>query len=81
VQFFANQIPIHAQAHSAAMIVVADTTPINYLVPIGYPFVLRDLFQQVILSPRRSSRIAVPSGARRDSSVVCVIAGLVNCSR
>src|SRR5207249_4429764 len=31
------------------MIVVADTTPINYLVLIGYPSVLRDLFQQVIL--------------------------------
>jgi predicted nucleic acid-binding protein len=31
------------------MIVVADTTPINYLVLIGYPSVLRDLFQQVVL--------------------------------
>ena len=31
------------------MIVVADTTPINYLVLIGYPSVLRDLFQQVIV--------------------------------
>ena len=31
------------------MIVVADTTPINYLVLIGYPSILRDLFQQVIL--------------------------------
>lgn len=31
------------------MIVVSDTTPINYLVLIGYPSVLRDLFQQVVL--------------------------------
>jgi len=31
------------------MIVVADTTPINYLVLIGYPSVLRDLFEEVIL--------------------------------
>ena len=31
------------------MIVVADTTPINYLVLIGYSSVLRDLFQRVIL--------------------------------
>ncbi|MEW6129464.1 MAG: DUF3368 domain-containing protein [Acidobacteriota bacterium] len=31
------------------MIVIADTSPINYLILIGYTDILRDLFSQVIL--------------------------------
>lgn len=50
------------------MIVVSDTAPINYLVLIGCPTVLRDLFQEVVIpsavfqelnSPRAPEEIRV----------------------
>ncbi len=33
------------------MIVVADTTPLNYLVQLGYPDVLRELYGRVLVPP------------------------------
>lgn len=33
------------------MIVVADTTPLNYLVQLGYPEVLRELYGRVLVPP------------------------------
>ncbi len=31
------------------MIVVADTTPLNYLIKLGYPDVLRELYGRVLV--------------------------------
>ncbi len=33
------------------MIVVADTTPLNYLIQLGYPDVLRELYGRVLALP------------------------------
>lgn len=33
------------------MIVVADTTPLNYLIQLGYPEVLRELYGRVLVPP------------------------------
>lgn len=33
------------------MIVVADTTPLNYLIQLGYPYILRELYGRVVVPP------------------------------
>jgi predicted nucleic acid-binding protein len=52
------------------MIVVSDTTAMNYLILIGYPSVLHDLFQQVIL-PEAVFENCCPPQAPEEIRVWC----------
>jgi predicted nucleic acid-binding protein len=45
------------------MIVVSDTTALNYLILIGYPAVLRDLFQKVVLPEAVFQELSSPQAS------------------